>query len=202
MVVRAQLSGLRITEVPTTLSPDGRSRKPHMRSFRDGWRNLRFYLIYSPGWLFLAPGFLLMALGALIWLLILPGALEIGGINFEGNTLLYGAMFIIVGFQSVWFAVFTKGFATTEGLLPPDPNLNRLYKILTLERGIFIGAVLLLIGLAATLFAFFAWRNHAFGELLYPGILRVTIPAVTLILLGSQIILSSFFMSVLGLSRK
>jgi hypothetical protein len=201
MVVKATLYGLRIAEVPTTLSPDGRSRPPHLRSWRDGWRNLRFLLLYSPRWLFLYPGALLMlvGLGTVLWLL--PNPRAIGPITLDIHTLLYAAMAIIIGFQAVVFAVFTKVFAMSEGLLPEDPRFNRVFRFINLEVGLVVGCVLLLIGLGSSRYALRTWGAQAFGPLDPSKVLRMVIPATTSFTLGFQIILSSFFLSVLGLRR-
>jgi glycosyltransferase involved in cell wall biosynthesis len=200
-VVKASLRKLRITEVPTTLSLDGRSRPPHLRSWRDGWRHLRFLLLYSPRWLFLYPGLLLMVLGALAggWLVVGPRVVD--GITFDVHTLLYAALAIIVGFQTVNFAVFTKVFAITEGLLPEDPRLTRLFQHVTLETGLIAGGLLFAGGLGLSIYALTSWEAQAFGPLDPSRTLRLVIPAATLITLGLQTILSSFFLSILGLKR-
>jgi hypothetical protein len=202
MVVKATLMGLRVTEVPTTLSPDGRTRAPHLRSWRDGWRHLRFLLLYSPRWLFLYPGAALMLIGLLAGLWILPGPRTLGGVTFDVQTLLYAATAISVGFQSVVFAVLTKLFATQEGLLPPNPVLERSYRYVTLELGIVLGVVLVLGGLAGSVWALGAWGSRSFGPLDPSRVLRVIIPSALALTLGCQIVLSSFFISVLGLRRR
>lgn len=200
-VVKASLHGLRITEVPTTLSVDGRSRPPHLRSWRDGWRHLRFLLVYSPRWLFLYPGLLLMLVGALVagWLVLGPRVVD--GITLDVHTLLYAAMAIVIGYQTVNFAIFTKVFAITEGLLPEDPRLNKLFRYVTLETGLIAGGLLFFGGLALSLYALSSWGAHSFGPLDPSRTLRLVIPAVALITLGLQTILSSFFLSILGLKR-
>jgi hypothetical protein len=202
MVVKATLHKLRITEVPTTLSPDGRSRPPHLRSWRDGWRHLRFLLLYSPRWLFLYPGLALMFLGLLTGLWLLPGPRTISGITFDVHTLLYAAVAIVVGFQTVTFAVFTKIFAISEGLLPEDPRLNRLLHYITLETGLVAGGAMLLAGIASTIYAFVIWDSLSYGPLQPSHTLRLVIPAITALTLGIQITFSSFFLSILGLRRK
>jgi len=202
MVVKATLMGLRVTEVPTTLSPDGRSRPPHLRSWRDGWRHLRFLLLFSPRWLFLFPGLALVVLGLLSILWILPGARTVGGIAFDVNTMLYGAAAVSLGFQSVLFAVFTKIYGVTEGILPEDPRLDRLFRYLTLESGLVLGIVLVLAGLVGSIWAVGSWGTASFGELDPKQSLRLVIPSVLALTVGFQVILSSFFLSVLGLSRR
>jgi glycosyltransferase involved in cell wall biosynthesis len=202
MVVKATLQRMRITEVPTTLSPDGRSRAPHLRSWRDGWRHLRFLLLYSPRWLFLYPGALLMLTGLLVGLWLFPGPRKLGGVTIDVHTMLYAALAVVVGFQAVVFAVFTKVFAISEGLLPEDPRLNRVFRYVTLEVGLIIGVLLLLAGLAGSLYAYLYWGEHSFGPLNTSQTMRSVIPSVTALTLGSQTILSSFFLSILGLRRR
>ena len=202
MVVKASLQKMRIAEVPTTLSPDGRSRPPHLRSWRDGWRHLRFLLLYSPRWLFLYPGALLMFTGALVGMLLLLQPITIGGVAFGVHTLVYAALAVIVGFQSVIFAVFTKVFAINERLLPEDPRMNKMFEYITLETGLIVGSVLLVAGLAGSVYAFTIWGERDFGLLDPSRTLRLVIPAFTAIALGIQIILSSFFLSVLGMKHR
>lgn len=201
MVVKATLRGLRIAEVPTTLSPDGRSRPPHLRSWRDGWRHLRFLLLYSPRWLFLVPGLSLMVTGLLLGAWLLPGPQTVGGVTLDVHTLLYAAMAVIIGFQAIWFAAFTKIFAISEGLLPEDERLNRLFKYVTLETGLIAGGVLLLAGFGGSIYALGDWGAQSFGPLRPTHTLRLVIPSVTALVLGAQLVLSSFFLSVLGLKR-
>jgi len=202
MVVKATLHGLNIAEVPTTLSPDGRSRPPHLRSWRDGWRHLRFLLLYSPRWLFLYPGALLMLAGFAAGLWILPRPRVVGGVTFDVHTLLYSAAAVLIGFQSVVFALFTKIFAITEGLLPEDPRLESLFGVLTLEKGLAVGGLVTLAGLGLSVYTIIYWGARSFGPLDYARTMRMVIPAATMLSLGSQIILSSFFLSILGLKHK
>ncbi len=202
MVVKATLHDIGVTEVPTRLAPDGRSRAPHLRRWRDGWRHLRFLLLYSPRWLFLYPGALLMLAGLATGAWLLPGPRTVGGATLDIHTLLYAAVAVIVGFQAINFAVFTKIFAISEGLLPEDPRLNRVFRYVNLEAGLVVGATLLLAGLVTSVYTFSAWRAHSFGPLDATKSLRVIIPAVTALTLGCQIILSSFFLSILGLRRR
>jgi hypothetical protein len=201
MVVKSTLNKLRIIEVPTTLSPDGRSREPHLRSWRDGWRHLRFLLLYSPRWLFLYPGALLMLVGLATGLWLMPGPQTVGRVTFDVHTLLYAAAAVVTGFQAVNFAVFTKIFGVTEGLLPPDPKLEKAFKYVTLESGLIVGITLFVSGLLLSCYALSDWGAHSFGSLDPSKILRLVIPAATAMMLGSEIVLSSFFLSVLGLKR-
>jgi len=202
MVVKATLLNLRIAEVPTTLSPDGRSRPPHLRTWRDGWRTLRFFLLYSPRWLFLYPGLWLMLAGTVVGLWLLPTPRTVGAVTFDVHTLLYAAIAILLGFQAIAFAVFTKLFAISEGLHPPDTTLDRLFRYITLEVGLMVGAGLALAGLAGSLYAVGVWGAHEFGRLDISRTLRLVIPSALALTLGVQTIFASFFLSVLGLKRR
>jgi len=205
MVIKATLKNLRMAEVPVTLRPDGRSRPPHLKPWRDGWRHLRFMLLYSPRWLFLMPGLLLLALGAGAMMVLAAVQLRLGGVALDVGTLLMAGMAAVIGFQLVAFAFFTKVFAIAEGLLPEDPKLSGIFRVFTLEKGIVAGIIVSLAGLAGLLHAVWLWRQTGYGNLDYAENLRRLIPAATLLILGIQTIFSSFFMSVLGLktvSRK
>lgn len=202
MVVKATLAGLKITEVPTKLWPDGRGRPPHLRSWRDGWRHLRFLLLFSPRWLFLYPGALLMLIGLVSSLWLIAGPRHIGNITLDVQTLLYASMSIVVGFQAIIFALFTKIFAISEGLLPEDPRLNSWFRFVTLETGLLVGLALLLGGTAGTVQALNFWSGQAYGVLNPSQTLRWVIPSITALTLGCQVILSSFFLSILGLRRR
>ncbi len=202
MVVKMTLNGKRMAEVPTTLSKDGRSRPPHLRSWRDGWRHLRFLLLYSPRWLFFYPGLISIFLGLLTWSFLLPGPQLIDGVQLDVNTLFYGALALTLGYQSVVFAVFTKVFAISEGLLPADPGLEKKIAQISLEKGLISGSVILLLGIVGTLLAISNWQTKGFGLLNPSETLRVVIPSVTAIAIGFQTMLSSLFLSVLQLKRR
>jgi len=202
MVVKSTLHNLRITEVPTTLQPDGRSRPPHLRSWRDGWKHLRFLMLYSPRWLFLYPGLLLMGVGLVVGLLLLQGPIFIGGLGFDAQTLLYAAAAIVLGFQAIAFGVFTKVFAISEGLLPEDPKLSVTSIKLNLEKGLILGAVLIITGLVCSVYSVLTWKQSHFGILDPARTLRIIIPAITALIIGVQIVFSSLFLSVLGLRRR
>jgi glycosyltransferase involved in cell wall biosynthesis len=202
MVVKATTFGLSVTEIPTTLAPDRRDRPPHLRTWRDGWRHLRFLLLYSPRWLFLYPGIALFAAGIVISAILLPGPRAVGNVVFDVHTLLFAAMAILIGFQSVVFATFTKVFAISEGLLPEDPRLTRMFRYVTLEVGLIAGVLLILAGAGAWILGLEYWRIREFGALDPVKTLRIVIPGVVCFTLGFQIILSSFFLSVLGMSRR
>jgi glycosyltransferase involved in cell wall biosynthesis len=201
MVVKATLLNLRVSEVPIVLHKDGRSRPPHLRSWRDGWRYLRFLLLFSPRWLFLYPGLGLMLAGLLAGLWLLPGSRHLGRLNFDAQTLLYAGMAILIGFQAVIFAVFTKVFAISEGLLPQDDRFHKTLRHVTLEGGLVTGVILSVFGLGLSMYAVGVWGEAKFGALNPLQTLRLIIPAVVSLTLGCQIILSSFFLSVLGLKR-
>lgn len=202
MIIKASLSGARIVDVPITLYPDGRqAHAPHLKTFRDGWRTLRFFLLFSPRWLFLIPGALLILLGLAGYSIAMPN-LRIGGVGFDAHTLLFASLAIICGYQSVVFAVFTKIFAIAEGLLPPDRRMNRLFERVNLEKGVAAGAGAMLFGLGLLSVAVLQWKARGFGSLDYARTMRWVIPGVTLTTLGFQTILSSFFMSVLGMKRR
>lgn len=194
MVVKSTLNGLKITEVPTTLSPDGRSRKPHLRTWRDGWRHLRFLLLYSPRWLFLYPGFFLMIVGLISTIILLYSP--------RVHSLLYSATAIIIGFQLVNFAIFTKVYAIQEGLLPQDKKLLKFIDSFTLEQGLIFGTILFLIGGITSILALFRWESVGFGSLNPVPTMRLIIPSVTAIALGLQVIFASFFFSIFQLKTK
>ena len=202
MVVKATLFSMRISEVPTTLSPDRRNRAPHLRSWRDGWRHLRFLLMYSPRWLFLYPGLALMLAGTALALWLLPGPRRFYGAELDIHTLLFAVVAVLVGFQTVLFALFAKIFAITTGLLPEDPRLTKLFRVFTLEVGLVIGLVTLAAGLGLSLYSMFLWNAHGFGPMNPVSLMRVVASALALILLGVQVTLSSLFFSILGLARK
>ena len=203
MIIKSSLHGARIAEIPITLHPDGRkTASPHLRTVRDGWRTLRFFLLYSPRWLFLYPGILMMVLGLIGYAVAMPG-MTIGGIRFDAHTLLFASLGLMLGYQSIFFAVFGKTFAVAEGLQPEDPKFTQLFaSVLTLERGLVLGLVSMLGGLGILLASILQWKATGFGDLDYSYTMRFVIPGVTLTALGFQTILSSFFLSLLGMGRK
>jgi len=202
MIIRSSMQGARIAEVPITLHPDGRkSHGPHLRTFRDGWRTLRFFLLYSPRWVFLLPGLLLLALGTLGYALALPGVRLLGA-QLGAHTLLVASLALLMGFQFLLFAIVSKTVAVGIGLLPEDPRMKRFFQVATLERGILLGAGALIAGLLLIGSAALDWQRGAFGDLDYASTLRQVVPGVTLAALGIQTILSGFFVSMLGMSRR
>jgi hypothetical protein len=202
MVVKAALLGMRVSEVPTTLSPDGRSRPPHLRTWRDGWRHLRFLLLYSPRWLFLYPGFVLMLVGTLASAWLIRGPQKLGGVTFDVDTLVYAVISILLGFQIVSIALFARVFAASEGLLPHDPKIERLFSYANLENGVVTGVIIFLVGLGGSVGAVGAWRVHHFGPLDSSQMLRLTLPAAVAMTLGCQIAIGSFFLSLLNMRKK
>jgi glycosyltransferase involved in cell wall biosynthesis len=202
MIIKTSLIGARVAEVPITLHRDGRkAHAPHLRTFRDGWRTLRFFMLYSPRWLFLVPGALLVLLGAVGYAIALPG-LRIGRITFDAHTLLFASLSIIAGYQSIVFALLTKVFAISERLLPADPRLARWARLASLERGLVAGAAGMLLGFILLGGAVHQWWAAGFGNLSYSHTMRWVIPGMMCTTLGFQTILFSFFLSVLGLRER
>jgi glycosyltransferase involved in cell wall biosynthesis len=199
MVIKATLKQLGITEVPATLRKDGRSRPPHLKPWRDGWRHLRFMLLYSPRWLFLIPGLLLSLVGIAASAVLSFQTYHVGAVVLNVGTLVVACMTVIVGFQLVAFAFYTKVFAIAAGLLPDDPKLTRVFKVFTLEKGIIAGLAVLLAGVFLLAHALWIWQRADYGLLAPEDNLRRLIPAATLVGVGVQIVFSSFFMSALGL---
>jgi hypothetical protein len=202
MIIKSSLYGAKIAEVPITLHPDGRrSHAPHLKTFRDGWRTLRFFMMYSPRWLFLVPGALLILAGVAGYALAMPGV-TLRGVRFDAHTLLFASLAILCGYQSIIFAVLTKTFAISEGLMPEDRRMNRFFKLVSLEKGLIAGALSLAAGIALLAVAVNQWREVDFGNLEYSRTMRWVIPGATLTALGLQTILSSFFISILRMRRR
>ena len=196
MVVKAQLTGLKIAEVPTTLSPDGRSRAPHLRSWRDGWRHLRFLLLHTPRWLFLYPGLALITIGLSLMILLVRGPLHIGAISFDVNSLLYAGFCFTVGVQVMIFSVLTKYFGARAGLLPRDERFELIMGNVTLEMGLLLGGLLVACGIVGSAFALHLWTLSSFQQLDFSIASRLTIPSVTLLASGTEIIFASFFFHI------
>jgi glycosyltransferase involved in cell wall biosynthesis len=201
MVAKAALYKLKVDEVPTTLSPDLRSRPPHLRTWRDGWRTLRFFLLYSPKWLFFYPGLLLMTVGLALSILVIPGAVDVFGARLDVHTLLYAGAAVVVGFQAVVFAVLARVYAASEGFLPDNDLVQRARRVFSLEAGIGVGSLLILAAVVLSVVALVRWGNSSFKHLDYPATLRLAIPAAVALMLGVQVVLSSFFLSVLGIKH-
>jgi glycosyltransferase involved in cell wall biosynthesis len=202
MVVKASLKSMRVGEVPITLYKDGRLRPPHLRSWRDGWRHLRFLLLFCPTWLFLVPGLTLLLAGVVFGIRLCRGPIIIGAVGFDTNTLLVCSLGVVVGLQITLFGVFTRTFAVAEGLLPRTPFWERLSEKVTLEKGLLLGLLIFLNGLVYLINAALFWKAAGFGAISYPDSLRQVIPAVTLVTVGVQVLFSSFFLSILDLPRK
>ncbi len=201
MILKSCLFGARIAEVPITLYPDGRTRAPHLRTFRDGWRTLRLFLVCSPRQLFLVPGVILIVLGLVAYLLAMPG-IKIGAVQFDAHTLLFGSVAILCGYQAIFFGIFAKALAAREGILPEDPYVRRILASVSLEVGLIAATAALFIGLSLLLLAFNQWRAVHFGTLQYARTMRLVVPGATLTALGFQTILSAFLLSILDLARR
>jgi hypothetical protein len=201
MVVRSGVSGLKITEVPTTLSPDGRSRPPHLRTWRDGWRSLRLFLLFSPRWLFLYPGLTLLVVGLGMALILQLGPLAMApNLKLDLHTLLVSCMAAIVGLQSVSFAVIARSYATVHGFLPRSDRLERVVGFLTLERLLVIASIIGTIGLAGVTWCLVRWSEVDFGQLEYGTVLRILIPSMTLVTISIQLMFTSFFAALLDIA--
>jgi hypothetical protein len=201
MVVKATVNGLRITEVPTTLSPDGRSRPPHLRSWRDGWRHLRFLLVFCPRWLFLYPGAALFLAGLFTMALLLPGPLHLGGVTLDVHTLLYASGATVMGFQAMQFWVFARIHGAQQGVVPEDPRLAAALARFGLEPALVVAGALVVLGLGLGVATVAIWGAERFGELHGTGAMRLAIASVTAMLLGLQLAFGAFFVSLLGMMR-
>ena len=199
MVVKATLANMRIAETPTTLSPDGRSRAPHLRTWRDGWRHLRFLFLYSPRWLFLYPGALMMLLGIAATAWLLPTQRSVGPFSLDVDTLVYALGVVLIGFQAIVFAVCAKVYGISRGLLPNRPVVEKALHVFTLEKGLLAGLALTLAGFVAGIYGVHIWRAAGFGNLDPDTILRITLPSCCAIVIGIESIFASAFLSVLQL---
>jgi glycosyltransferase involved in cell wall biosynthesis len=200
MVIKATLERMKIAEVPTTLSPDGRSRPPHLRPYRDGWRHLRFMLLYSPNWLFLFPGLALMLVGLAGTALLEQDSIQLSHARLGLDTLIYLAFMSICGYQSVLFAVLSRIYAVQEHLYPASPGFRHIFRYINLERGLIAGTLIALAGIASAVYAFLTWRNAGFGDLNIEHVARIVIPSSMAITLGFETVLFSFFLSTLGIN--
>ena len=202
MVIKATLAKLRIGEVPIVLHPDGRSRRPHLRTWRDGWRHLRFMLLFSPRWLFLMPGTALFGVGLAASLWLLAGGRQVGPVEFDIHTLLVAGLACLLGYQLIVFALFTTVFAIHEGLAPMPAYFERVFQYVNLELGIAFGFLAALAGFGVLLAAVWSWSAVGFGDLDPRETMRQVIPGSILLVLGIQTVFSSFFLSTLGLRRR
>jgi hypothetical protein len=202
MVVKSSLLGAKIAEVPITLHRDGRkTHKPHLRTFRDGWRTLRYFLLFSPRWLFVIPGLVFIFIGLVGYALALPGT-QIYGATLGVHTMLFATLAILCGYQAILVGIFARTFAATEALTPPSPALDRFFRYFTLERGLFVAGVGLLVGSWLLLGAFNQWRDVQFGDLDYARTMRWVIPGFAFFSLSFQTAVSGFFVSLLGMARR
>lgn len=200
MVIKSRLMGLKTAEVPTTLHRDGRSRPPHLLPYRDGWRHLRFMLLFSPGWLFLYPGLAMMLAGIAVGGAILTRPIQLNGIQLGLDTLIYCSAFLVTGFQAVLFWLLSRTYALQVGLYPATAMHHRPARHITLERGLAAGAAILLAGLGSAAFAVFEWQQHSFGDMELERIARIVIPSSVAISLGAEVLLFSFLLSTFGLN--
>ncbi|MGI8330560.1 glycosyltransferase family 2 protein [Actinomadura scrupuli] len=202
MVVKATLARYDIREVPTTLSPDGRTRAPHLSTWRDGWRHLRFLMLYSPRWLFLIPGLLLMTLGLVSGVALSFTTVRIGDIAFGVDTLVGASAMMVIGFQAVVFALLTKVYAMEEGFLPHDKRVQKIIDWWSLERGLVLGGLLALAGLGGLVASLIHWQGNNFGELDPLHSLRLVVPSATALMISLQAVFGSLFISILGIRRR
>lgn len=202
MIVKASLNHLKISEVPTKLYPDGRSRPPHLRTWRDGWRHLRFLLLFSPKWLFLYPGLAFILAGAMVTSILFMGPVKIQSITFDIHTMLYSSVMVVIGFQVVTFYFLSRIFAIKTGLDNNIKWLERFNNFFSLEKGLVAGSLILLSGVALTVYSIDVWEKTSFGNLEPMQIFRLVIPATTFLVLGVQLVFNSFFASILNLKTK
>lgn len=201
MVVRAALAGYDIAEVPTTLKPDGRSRPPHLRTWRDGWRHLSFLLMYSPRWLFLYPGFAIIALGIFAGILLFPGGVSVGGVGFDIHTFIVTSFLLILGTQAISFAILTRRFAAAHQMMPPS-RFSITLQALTLERLLIVAGALFIGGLFGLLYCSFQWAASGFGPLEYSDMLRFLILSMTAMAMGGQLALAAFVSSIVEIPTR
>jgi hypothetical protein len=202
MVVRAALSDYDVRERPTTLSPDGRTRPPHLHTWRDGWRHLRFLVLYSPRWLFVIPGLVLMVIGLALGIRLEFGVVEIGRVGLDVNALVGASAMVIIGFQSFSLGLLTKLYAISEGFLPPDPFTSRLRRFWSLEKGLVIGGLLALFGLIGLIASMVYWNGRGFGNLDPRDSLRIIVPSATALVMSFQVIFAALFASILLIRRR
>jgi hypothetical protein len=202
MVVKACLRRLKLSEVPVVLHPDGRDRPPHLRSFRDGWRHLRFLLLMCPLWLFRVPSVLLLGLGTGLLISLSPGPRTVGGVTFDIHTMLLGALCVLLGYQTLWLWVFARLHASQTGLLPPDPFLQLVFRRFHLEGGLLAGGVLLLAGLACNCWLVAEWYSVHLGPLDVQTTLRWALWGFTGIVLGLQTTYGHFILALIRMTAE
>ena len=202
MVVRSVLAGLSIAEVPTTLHPDGRSRPPHLRTWRDGWRHLKFLLMYSPRWLYLMPGFLLLGVGLILAFALLLGPLKLANVVLDQNTLLVACCLAIAGAQLITFGVLSEYFALKRGFLPSSMGAERMLRWANTDRILPLGGALFVLGLTAFGYAVWSWARLDFGNLFDPFIPRILMLGLTGMVIGIQTAFAAFFFGIFDIAHK
>ncbi len=202
MVVKATLNHLKIAEVPTTLKKDGHSHAPHLRSWSDGWRHLKFLLMHSPNWLFMYPGLILFFLGLALTVVLSLGNIQIGSVGLGVHTLMYAAAAMMVGFNLVMFSLFVRSYASVTGFIPTESRLDKWLEETSTEKGVLLGIFLFLAGIAVTIVAFCIWGKTGFGGLSPESMMRITIPAMLLIVVGIEVVFGSFFIGILHIRHK
>lgn len=202
MVVKASVGQLDIREVPTTLRPDGRTRPPHLRTWRDGWRHLRFLLLMSPRWLLLIPGLFLSAIGAIGMAILLQGPISVGDLEFDIHALVYSHLALVIGLQTVFLAVFVRAYATTVALLPPAEASSKWLNRMRLEHGLIAGLLLIIGGLVGSIAAVASWGSASFEGLDPSDTMRIVIPSVTAVAIGAELVVASFVLGVLKLEHR
>ena len=202
MIVQANLNNLKIIEIPTTLKKDGRSRPPHLKSFSDGWRHLKFLLLYSPEWLFLIPGLILMLIGLTGSIIFIFRNIQLGSIVLGIHSRLYLGAMVVVGFQMIIFALFAKIYAMNSGMNPKKDRMIRFLSKITLERGLVVGFFLAIVGIGLTIYAMVLWEIRDWGNLDPVKVMPITIPAVYLIIIGVQMAFASFILGILNIEYK
>ena len=201
MVVKATMSDFKIAEVPTTLKKDGRSHPPHLNTWRDGWRHLKFLLMHSPNWLFRYPGMILSVIGFVLMVVLIIGPLSVGNVTFDIQTLLYSSAMLLLGVNMMLFSSYTETYARTTGFIPMKEPRG-VMKFFTVEKGIVLGILLFIAGIVCSILAVTVWSDMSFGELNPTNIMRLTIPAFTAIVLGAELVFSSFFLGILKIEHK
>lgn len=202
MIVSATLNNIKIAEVPTTLKKDGRDRPPHLKSFHDGWRHLKFLLMYSPRWLFFIPGLILLIIGIIGSASLLFGDLRINTVNFSIHSRLYFGAMVVVGLQAIIFSIFAKVHAINSGMHSKDDKFAKVVDKLNLERVLIIGIILFLIGLGLSIYALTVWNKAAYGDLDPNSVMPITIPSVYLMIIGTQMSFASFIIGILNIKKK
>ena len=199
MIVQCALHDYKIAEVPTTLSKDGRSREPYLSTWSDGWRHLKFLLMHSPDWLFLIPGCILSIIGLVFMILLSIGPIKINNTGFDINTMLFAGAFLIIGINMILFSCYTKVYAAQSGYIPMSKSIKKM-STLTAEKGILVGLILLLAGIIVAIAAFVSWGKNSFGSMNPEALMRVTIPAACLCIVGFEMMFGGFFIGILGIN--